>query len=160
MFKRLSLVLLALTLAGAVHAAGPRPDKDPETRNARDVARAAEWIRDGKYDRSIRVLKEIIERDPQNADAYNLLGYAHRKTGKLEDSSGYYARALAVNPDHKGALEYQGELFLMQNNPDAARANLERLAALCPDGCEERTALEAAIAAHEKGEQPKPESRW
>lgn len=159
MLQRFSVILLALLVAGAAHAAGPRT-KDPETRSERDIARATEWIRDGKYERSVRVLKEVAERDPGNADAWNLLGYVHRKMGKLEESGGCYERALTINPDHKGALEYQGELFLMQNDTDAARANLERLKTLCPEGCEELSELEAAIAAHEKGAQPERKSRW
>ncbi|MFP3943631.1 MAG: tetratricopeptide repeat protein [Alphaproteobacteria bacterium] len=162
MLKRFSLILLAALLAGcfAAQAAGPRPDKDPENRTERELAKVEGWIEEGKYGRSVRVLNGLIEREPENADAYNLLGYVHRKMGNLDDSARYYKQALVLDPDHKGALEYQGELFLKQNKPDKAKGNLERLEALCPDGCEERDELAAAIAAHEKGEKPKRKSRW
>jgi Tfp pilus assembly protein PilF len=162
MLKRFSLIMLAALLAGsfAAQAAGPRPDKEPETRNEREIAKAAKWIEEGKYGRSIRVLNDVVERDPENADAHNLLGYAHRKQGNLDESARHYEHALTLDPDHKGALEYQGELFIMQDRPDAAKANLDRLSELCPDGCEERDELAEAIAAHEKGGKPKPKSRW
>lgn len=161
MLKRFSLILLAALLAGsAVNAAGPRPDKDPESKTERELAKVEKWIAGGKYGRSVRVLNDVVEREPDNADAYNLLGYVHRKMGNLDDSARYYEQALILDPDHKGALEYQGELFLKQNQPDKAKANLKRLTELCPDGCEEREELAEAIAAHEKGEQPKPKSRW
>ena len=162
MLKRFSLMVLAAVIAATLgaHAAGPRPDKEPESRDAREIAKCAEWIKEGKYGRSIRVLSEVVERDPTNADAYNLLGYAHRKVGKLDDSAHYYERALAIDPDHKGALEYQGELFLMQDKLADAKANLEHLEKLCPEDCEEREDLAEAIAAHEEGKKPRPKGRW
>ena len=56
--------------------------------------------------------------------------------------------ALDLDPDHKGALEYQGELRLEQNNLPAAEANLAKLRRLCPAGCAERDDLERAIQAY------------
>ena len=162
MLKRIALIVLATLLTGtlAAQAAGPRPEKDPENRTERELAKVTGWIEEGKYGRSVRVLNDIIEREPKNADAYNLLGYVHRKMGNLDDSAYNYKHALTIDPDHKGALEYQGELFLKQDKPDKARANLKRLDELCPDGCEERNDLAEAIEAHGKGEKPKRKSRW
>ena len=54
--------------------------------------------------------------------------------------------ALDFNPDHKGALEYQGEMYVELGQLDKAKANLAKLVKLCPDGCEEREDLEKAIA--------------
>ena len=58
----------------------------------------------------------------------------------------YYNRALEIDRDHKGALEYQGALFVEMGQTDRARANLARLQKLCPSGCEELTDLREAIA--------------
>ena len=70
----------------------------------------------------------------------------HRKTGKLAAAGGYYQRALEINPERKGALEYQGELFLMRSVKDAAQANLAKLDKICWLGCSEYDDLKKVIA--------------
>ena len=69
----------------------------------------------------------------------------HRKIGKLDVAGVYYQRALEIDPKHKGALEYQGELFLMRGEKDAAHANLEKLDKICWMGCNEYDVLKKAI---------------
>ena len=54
---------------------------------------------------------------------------------------------LYLKPDHRGALAYQGELFLLQGNLDGALRNLRRLEALCATPCDEKRELEQAIRA-------------
>ncbi|MDX2156130.1 MAG: tetratricopeptide repeat protein [Hyphomicrobiaceae bacterium] len=86
----------------------------------------------------------------QHADVYNLMGFAYRKMGNYPRATTFYAKALDFDVNHKGALEYQGELFLETGQLDRAKANLQRLESLCPLGCEEREDLEKAIAARAK----------
>jgi tetratricopeptide (TPR) repeat protein len=86
----------------------------------------------------------------QHADVYNLLGFSHRKSGEMKEAATYYAKALDFDPDHKGALEYQGEMFIQLGEIDKARGNLARLVKLCPAGCEERADLEKAVTAGTK----------
>lgn len=82
----------------------------------------------------------------QHADIYNLLGFSLRKSGDIPRAATYYAKALDFDPNHKGALEYQGEMFVETGQIEKAKANLEKLIKLCPTGCEEREDLESAIA--------------
>ncbi len=70
----------------------------------------------------------------------------------MKQAATFYAKALDFDPNHKGALEYQGELFVELGQIDKAKANLARLVRLCPQGCEEREDLEKAIAAPTHGE--------
>ncbi|MEO0678867.1 MAG: tetratricopeptide repeat protein [Pseudomonadota bacterium] len=84
---------------------------------------------------------------PGDADILNLLGYASRKLGDLDASRTYYQRALRIDPGHRGALEYFGELELQAGDVAAARDLLARLGAVCPDGCEELDDLREAFAA-------------
>ena len=81
----------------------------------------------------------------QHADVYNLLGFSLRKSGDLKQAATFYAKALDFDPEHKGALEYQGEMFVELGQMDKAQGNLAKLAKLCPTGCEEREDLEKAI---------------
>ena len=82
----------------------------------------------------------------QHADVYNLMGFSLRKTGDYKQAYTFYRKALDFDPDHKGALEYLGELYVETGQPDKARENVARLRKLCPSGCEELADLERAIS--------------
>ena len=87
------------------------------------------------------------EKSAQNdADIQNLLGFGHRKTGRLDAANRYYQRALEINPKQKSALEYQGELFLMRGDKVSASDNLAKLEKICWLGCSEYNDLKKAIA--------------
>ena len=120
-------------------------DGSSGTASAGDYEQAKAAIEAGEFAAALPILTAITTAEPQNADAWNLLGFSARKTGDLEAAAIAYARALTINPDHLGALEYQGEMFLQIGRPEAARANLETLQGLC-GACEEAGDLQQAIA--------------
>ncbi len=68
-------------------------------------------------------------------DILNYLGYAHRKLGKFDQAQDYYAAALELDPDHLGATEYLGELYLELGELKKARRQLAKLDKLCAFGC-------------------------
>lgn len=111
-----------------------------------EFLRAAAQVEAEEYQRALPTLEALAAADPGNADVMNLLGFTYRKMGDLDQAEASYLRALRLDPGHVGALEYQGELFLMQGYVAAAEANLVKLATLCPAGCDERTSLATAIA--------------
>jgi len=82
----------------------------------------------------------------QHADVYNLMGLSLRKSGDQKQAYTYYRKALDFDPQHKGALEYLGELYVETGQIDKARENVVLLKKLCPSGCEELADLKAAIA--------------
>ncbi len=112
-----------------------------------EFGRAIEFIEVERYTDALPILKTLSQSQPGNADVWNMLGYAYRKTGDLDRSGMAYRGALLLDPHHPGALAYQGELFLMRGDVAAAKANLARLRASCGD-CEEAGELAAAVAAH------------
>ena len=136
-FLMIPVVLLALGLTPAFAA-----DTAPDPAAILEEARAA--IDAGNYPGALASLTEVVAADPQNADALNLLGFASRKSGAMEQAAAYYEAALAINPNHFGALEYQGEMFVLTDQMDAAKANLARLEAECAP-CEEYDNLAGAI---------------
>ena len=81
----------------------------------------------------------------QHADVYNLMGFALRKKGDYQQAYTFYRKALDFDPNHKGALEYLGELYVETGQVDKAKENVVRLKELCPSGCEELADLEKAI---------------
>ena len=89
-------------------------------------------------------------RDRDNADAWNLTGFASRKLGDYAASEVAYDKALAIDPKHKGALEYKGELFLTLGNLEGAEEMFDRLNKACFLSCKEKKQLAAAIRTYKK----------
>ena len=98
-----------------------------------------------KYKKAEKRLISLEVKFPQNADIQNYLGFVSRKMDKLGKSNAYYKKALQIDPMHKGALEYQGELFLQYKNVEKAKANLKLLERICGVNCEEYKELKKAI---------------
>ena len=136
------LTIIALLFATPAFAAGSYSyDADASAL----INDAKKLIKKEKYKRAIGKLKKAQREEPSNADIFNYLGFAHRKIGDINNSKIYYEEALSIQPDHKLALEYQGELFLTLGDVEAARDNLSKLESLCPQGCEELEDLSSAI---------------
>jgi predicted Zn-dependent protease len=108
-------------------------------------ADAQKEIKAKNYDGAIKTL--LVANQPNSADWNNLLGYAQRKKNPpdLAAAERYYQAALKIDPKHKGALEYYGELFLMKNDLAGAEQMLARLDKVCFFSCEEYRDLKEAI---------------
>jgi len=100
---------------------------------------------------AIQFLSKAAVQDDRNPDLENLLGYAYRKIGRLDEAFRHYAKALRLNPRHRGAHEYIGEAYLMVNNLPKAEEHLAALKEICLIPCEEYADLEKAIAAYRTG---------
>ena len=85
-----------------------------------------------------------------HADVYNLMGFSLRKTGDYKQAYTFYQKALDFDPEHKGAHEYLGELYVETGQIEKAREQLTVLQKLCPSGCEELGDLQEAIATSAK----------
>ena len=82
---------------------------------------------------------------PDNADINNYYGFIYRKMGEYGKSGQFYKKALQLDPRHKGALEYQGELFIKTNKRASAEKNLALLKSICGTSCSEYKKLEKAL---------------
>jgi hypothetical protein len=86
--------------------------------------------------------------DSGNADWNNLMGYSLRKGGAANyaEAEKFYDAALRIDPKHRGALEYSGELYLMTGNLPMAEQRLATLDKVCFLPCEEHSDLKKAVA--------------
>lgn len=100
------------------------------------------------YAKAVPLLQGYVVRSPDDANGENWLAYAYRKTGKLDEAFEHYAKALKLNPNHRGAHEYVGEAYLMVGNLAKAEEHLKILDKLCLLPCEEFTDLKEAVAAY------------
>jgi tetratricopeptide (TPR) repeat protein len=142
--------LAGLALTPVVYAADtpspspsptPKP-KDPDLEAGRKAVEAQNW----KV--AIDDFGRAAARDPNSADAQNLLGYSWRKSGNLDLAFKHYDEALRLDPGHKGAHEYIGEAYLMVNNLPKAEEHLAALNKLCFFSCSEYTALKKAVESY------------
>jgi len=109
------------------------------------LAAARAQIEAKNWPGAIAELKRVNE--TRNADWNNLMGYSLRK-GKSPDLAGaerFYTAALRIDPNHRGALEYSGELYLMLGDLPKAQERHARLVKLCTVPCEELDDLSKAI---------------
>lgn len=146
LIRMLGAAVVTLGLAGGAAQADFRQGSSP-TQN-KDLVKAAGLVEQSQYAEAIPLLKQVVAAEPNNADAYNLLGYSHRKLGDFDSALGYYQSALKFKPQHLGANEYLGELYLQMGDLEKAEERLKVLDWACLFGCEEYTELKEAIEAY------------
>jgi len=137
----LASTLVAITLQHVALAADTAPVTDaPDA-----LSQARSLIKDKKWADAIAELKRL--NDTTSADWNNLMGYSMRRSASpdLEAAERYYNEALRINPNHRGALEYSGQLYLMKGDLSTAERRLAVLDKACTFGCEEYTDLKKAI---------------
>ena len=145
-FMGLTALLFALLFSANVFAAGSASSSDTKTEVKPAGYKAAVRLAEaGDYPAALQDFLKLAKQAPKDADIQNYIGFTYRKMGKFEAAATYYERALDLNPKHKGALSYQGELFLGLNQMDKAEANLAKLSKICLFGCSELDDLEKAI---------------
>ena len=152
MLKIALTALLALVLAGgAAFAAGssdspsPSPSKQPTAYD-----QAVKLIEAKDYNGAIPLLEGVTETQPNNADAWNYLGFAYRNVQRNDEAFAAYNKALLIDPKHDGANEYLGELYLQVGDLDSAEQQLQVLDDNCSFNCEEYHELKDKIAAYKK----------
>lgn len=137
---RILLAPLLLLIASVSFAADTAPPANDNLSAAR--ARIAEK----NWPAALEELRKV--NDTGNADWNNLMGYSLRKAGSTNaaESEKFYNEALRINPKHRGALEYSGELYLMTGNLPMAEQRLATLDKACFLPCSEHSDLKKAVA--------------
>ena len=132
-------------LAAAATAATPTPTTQATKQLSVFLSEADALIKQKNFTAALNLLKQADSTYANNADVNNLLGFSSRNLKQFSASARYYQKALRINPNHLGALEYQGELFLQTKKVSAAKKNLAKLKQLCGVNCEEYLDLKKAI---------------
>lgn len=114
------------------------------------LAEASELIEAGYYENARLALGAVLAEAPETAEAWNRLGYLERRLQNFDAALAHYAKALALAPEHTGALHYQAETFLALGRLDEAEANLARIEAVCDFPCPDGDDLAEQIALYRK----------
>ncbi len=149
LIRSILAIALSVSLASAVLAAGSPSESTPPTPPG-DYENGVKAVKAGDYPRALSLLGKVVGKEPRNADAWNYIGFSHRKQKRFDQARIAYRKALAIEPDHRGANEYLGELYLQTGKLAKAKERLKTLDSACFFGCEEYDDLKAAIAAYEK----------
>ena len=142
---RSAALAATLVLTLAAHAADNSPPPPPAA-PPNPLAAARAQVKAKNWSAAVDELRRVNAAG--DADWNNLIGYALRKqaTPDLDGAQRYYDAALRLNPLHRGALEYSGELALMKGDLPTAEVRLAALGQACPRGCEELDDLKKTVA--------------
>jgi len=144
-----SKLLTSILLATAPWLVSFAADSTPTKSDPVWLTDARTSIKSNNYEQALKQLQSANE--VNSADWNNLMGYSLRKKQPpdLVSSEKYYQAALKIDPSHRSALEYYGELLLMKKDLPGAEAILVRLDKACRFGCEEYSDLKASIAKYQ-----------
>ena len=142
-------LFLSLAFAIAPWVVSVAADSTPAKSDPAWLTDARASIQSNNYDQALKQLQSANE--VNSADWNNLMGYSLRKKlpPDLVSSEKYYQAALKIDPSHRAALEYYGELLLMKKDLPGAEAMLARLDKACLFSCEEYRDLKASIAKYQ-----------
>ena len=102
-------------------------------------------INKGEYQAAFNDLALTTAAAGPHPDVTTYMGYTQRKMGNFDLAKTYYAMALKVDPQHKGANEYLGELYVETGEMDKAKVQLAKLEEICTFGCIEEDELRGWI---------------
>lgn len=90
-------IVVLLAFAGGVRAQVPV-----------DLERAVALEQSGKPDQAIALLRSLLKRDPQSADAHNWLGVAYLQKNQLTEAAAEFREAVKLKPDYVRAYNNLG----------------------------------------------------
>jgi|GEM_PF-3017486 len=134
---------------------GPRPKAMADTQDTvsvdvkvvapMTVGVAREEIVAGRYDNAVKILDDILKKEPKSFDELTVLGDAYWGLGSIGKAMKNYKRALTINPHHAPAFAGKGKVFEKQGKQDEAINEYRAALAADPKNEEARLALDRLI---------------
>ena len=149
------IFLFTLLFSTSVFAAATKSNDDTSASASEQIKnlydKAYDLVYAEDFDKSLKLLKKIAKRNDlgdMKADVYNLLGFSYRKNDNpdLDKAFESYQIALEANPEHAGAHEYLGELYIKMGKKSKAEEMLAKLETIAGTNSDEYKKLKKAIA--------------
>ena len=85
---------------------------------------ASGWkhLNDGRFAEADRIGRQVLQTDPENADAWHLLAMANLRLGRLSEAESSFLRAIDARPDFLAAHSNLGIMLAQQGRHDEALA--------------------------------------
>jgi tetratricopeptide (TPR) repeat protein len=88
----------------------------------------------GKETESIKIMKDLLELNPDNADALNYIGYTYADKGvNLDEAESYIKKAMKLAPNTGYIIDSLGWVYYRKGMLNEAIVNLELAAKLSPE---------------------------
>ena len=113
---------------------------------------ALEHHKAGRTDEAAALYRQVLERQPDQADANHLLGALSLQAGDAQSAIDFIERAVAARPDFAPALNNLGNAFRQLGRPDEAVAPFRRALAATPDFAAAACNLGCALLESKQGE--------
>jgi tetratricopeptide (TPR) repeat protein len=133
---------------GGMGPATSARNQDPDFVAGLAAVKAKDW------QQALSRMGTYTQRKPDDAEGWNQLGYAYRNAGQIDPALDAYAKALKIDPRHRGAHEYLGEAYLVMGDLARAEEELKVLNRLCFFGCEEYNDLKRSITEYKMKGKP------
>jgi tetratricopeptide (TPR) repeat protein len=118
--------------SGLLRYAGERQRQDPEGTDWGVIAAYA-WVRRGDYPKATAALSRVIQRNPEDIGAWNLLGESLRQAGQPGQAVRTLERASTIGRTSFATFFLLGEAYRDSNRLDRAVAAYREAARLEPD---------------------------
>jgi arylsulfatase A-like enzyme/Flp pilus assembly protein TadD len=120
--------LAALGYLGSIQPAGSGPLPDPKDRigEIASMLDAMRFAMNGQHAKAVRGFRNILEKNPRLADAWNQLGTSLESMGRYEEAAEAYRKAITVTPELSGEFGLRlGAILLKLNRFDEAEKHAE-----------------------------------
>lgn len=106
-------------------AAPARCDAQAPASSAAQLRRAAQLIDAGDWRKAEQTLRAVLQANPNQAEALNLLGIAAGKQGRIEESEALFRKAVGSDPSLATAWANLAQLYKQRGDDERALQTLE-----------------------------------
>lgn len=132
--------------AAATRNSGRRADPKDKASLLRTYRQAIEQIGDGHLEEGTRLLRQILDEDPDMTDVWSQYASTLGRLGRYQDAFDAYTRVIRLQPDEANGALGAASMLLALNRPDAARAHAELAVRTAPSQAHQALALIAVAA--------------
>ncbi len=112
LFKVLLFTVVLVFSATLLYAVGTSATSSSR-QSTKNLYREAKKLTDQKnFEKALPILEKLNKREERNPEVLNLLAYAQRNVGEIDESIKNYQLALSIKPKFPEAREYLGEAYL------------------------------------------------
>ena len=103
----------------------PKPVASARQRALTVMNDAANWLREGNFERARKRFQDAVLLDPHSPEAYNGVGVTFRMRNDLTAALDWYKKALAVDPDFGDAYYNMACVYALQGQKELALRYLQ-----------------------------------
>ncbi len=139
--QRLAALGYVGTQSSTATHSGQRADPKDKAPLLRTYRQAIELIGDGRLEEGTRLLRQILDEDPEMTDVWSQYASTLGRLGQYHDAFEAYARVIRLQPDEANGPLGAASMLLALNRLDEARAHAELAVRSAPSQAHQALAL-------------------